>query len=264
MVSGLSGNRGGNGVGSVDAERNVQNREAPEGRALPFGSGFMKKRGGQGGGDCLERWDFGLAEEIARVEQAARDWGVHVDAVEGRFVGALLKAIEETGKTNLAALGDLEALFERARREGEADRRRIERMVEAGVNALAMAHRAAENAGVASAHAQQMIDESVAGIQKRVSKALVDQCPQWFTFEQTARHRLYAWRLAAWVAVAAVALFIAGGATMQWWSAKESAARQAVLEAVDRCWVEPRMVRTADGKTVEMCRLADLTTNRPN
>jgi hypothetical protein len=37
-----------------------------------------------------------------------------------------------------------------------------------------------------------------------------------------------------------------------------------VLEAVDRCWVEPRMVRTADGKTVEMCRLADLATNRPN
>ena len=213
MVSGLSGNRSGSGVGSVDAERNVQNEEAPEGRALPSESSgwrFMKNRGGQGGGDCLGRWDFGLAEEIARVEQAARDWGVHIDAVEGRFVGALLKAIEETGKTNLAALGDLEVLFERARREGEADRRRIERMVEAGVNALAMAHRAAENAGVASAHAQQMIDESVAGIQKRVSKALVDQCPQWFTFEQTARHRLYAWRLAAWVAVAAVALFIAG------------------------------------------------------
>ncbi|HEY5203129.1 MAG TPA: hypothetical protein VIJ63_00825 [Roseiarcus sp.] len=137
----------------------------------------MKNRGGQGGGDCLERWDFGLAKEIARVEQAARDWGVHVDAAEGRFVGALLKAIEETGKTNLAALGDLEVLFEKARREGEADRRRIERMVEAGVNALAMAHRAAENAGVASAHAQQMIDESVAGIQKRVSKGACRPVP---------------------------------------------------------------------------------------
>src|SRR6202522_3360778 len=230
MVSGLSGNGSGSGVGSVDAERNVQNEEAPEGRALPSelsGWGFMKKRGGQGGGDCLGRWDFGLAEEIARVEQAARDWGVHIDAVEGRFVGALLKAIEETGKTNLAALGDLEVLFERARREVEADRRRFERMVEASVNALAMAHRAAENAGGARAHDHQMIDESVAGIQKRVSKALVDQCPQWFTFEQTARHRLYAWRLAGWVAVGASALFIGGGATNPWGGAKESAHRQA-------------------------------------
>ena len=146
----------------------------------------------------IARRDFGLAEEIARVERAARDWGVHVDALEGQFVRALLKAIEETGKTNLATLGDLEALLERAHREGEADRRRIERMIEAGSNALAMADRASENAGVASARAQQMVDEGVAGIQARMSKALVEGCPQWLIFEQTARHRLYAWRLAAW------------------------------------------------------------------
>ena len=210
------------------------------------------------------RRNCGLAEEIARVERAALDWGLHADALEGRFVRALLKAIEETGRTNLATLGDLEALLERARREGEADRRRIERMIEAGSNALAMAHRASEDAGVASAHAQQMVDQSVAGIQARMSKALVEGCPQWLIFEQKARHRLYAWRLAAWVAAGAVAVFIAGVATTQWWNAKESAARQAMLEALDRCWVQPVMVRTGEGKTVEMCRLADLTTDRPN
>ena len=88
------------------------------------------------GATPVGRRDFGLAEEIARVERAALDWGVHADALEGRFMRALLKAIEETGKTNLATLGDLEALLERARREGEADRRRIERMIEAGSNAL--------------------------------------------------------------------------------------------------------------------------------
>ena len=232
--------------------------------------GGMERPGAREGTSANEgaapvgRRDFGLAEEIARVEQAARDWGVHIDAVEGRFVGALLKAIEETGKTNLAALGDLEVLFERARREGEADRRRIERMIEAGSNALAMANRASEDAGMASARAQQMVDQSVAGIQARMSKALVEGCPQWLIFEQKARHRLYAWGLAAWVAAGAVAVFIAGGITAQRWSARESATRQAVLEAVDRCWVEPMMVRMADGKTVEMCRLADLTINRPN
>ena len=66
------------------------------------------------------------------------------------------------------------------------------------------------------------------------------------------------------VAAGAVAVFIGGAAAMQWWNAKESAARQAMLEALDRCWVQPVMVRMADGKTVEMCRLADLTTDRPN
>ena len=32
------------------------------------------------------RRDFGLADEIARVEQAAIEWGLHVDALEGRFI----------------------------------------------------------------------------------------------------------------------------------------------------------------------------------
>jgi hypothetical protein len=210
------------------------------------------------------RRNCGLAEEIARVERAALDWGLHADALEGRFAQALLKAIGETGRTNLATLGDLEALLEKARREGEADRRRIERMIEAGSNALAMAHRAAENAHVASAHYQKTIDEGVAGIFARISKELVAKCPQWLNFEQNARHRQYAWRLAAKVLAAGVVLFIGGGVTMQWWSAKESAARQAMIEALDRCWVEPVMVRTSDGKTVEMCPLADLTPDRPD
>jgi len=212
----------------------------------------------------VARRDFGLADEIARVERAALDWGVHVDALEGRFVHALLKAIEETGKTNLATLGDLEALLERARREGEADRRRIERMIEAGSNALAMAHQATERAGLASVHAEEAIEESIARIAQEMSRALLSESQKWLVLKQTERNRREAWRLAGCVAAAAVAIFIGGGATMQWWSAKESAARQAVLEAVDRCWVEPRMVRTADGNTVEMCRLADLTTDRPN
>ncbi len=107
-----------------------------------------------------------------------------------------MKAIEETGRINLAALGDLHALQEQARREGEADRRRVERLIEATSNALAMAHRATENAGAASAHAQQMIDESVAGIQRRMSDALVKECPNWLILEQKFRHREYAWKLA--------------------------------------------------------------------
>ena len=53
---GVSGNRSGSRIGSVDAERNIQNEKAPEGRALPSelsGWGFTKKRSVQGGSDCL-------------------------------------------------------------------------------------------------------------------------------------------------------------------------------------------------------------------
>ena len=81
-----------------------------------------------------------------------------------------------------------------------------------------MAHRATENAGEASAHAQQMIDESVAGIQRRMSDALVKECPNWLILEQKFRHREYAWKLATRVAIGAIALFIAGYATSQYWN----------------------------------------------
>ena len=225
---------------------------APEGMSANEGAAPVGRR------------DFRLAEEIARVESAARDWGFHVDALEGQFVRALLKAIEETGKTNLAALGDLEALFETARREGEADRRRIERMVEAGVNALAMAHQATERAGLASVRAEGAIDDAIARIAAKMSGGPLSESQKWLVSKQRERNRREPSRLAAWVGAAALAGFIGGYGIMRWWSATESAAGQAVLEAVDRCRVEPRNVRTADGKTVEMCRLADLMTNRPN
>jgi hypothetical protein len=204
------------------------------------------------------RWQRASVEGLGAIlDEAERELGARVESVCAMFEEAVRKFRDDEALR-------VEALLEKARREGEADRRRIERMIEAGSNALAMAHRASENAGVASAHAQQMVDEGVAGIFARVSKALVEGTPRWFSFEQKARHRLYACKVAAWAVAGAVLVAFAGGTAMQWWTAKESAARQAMVEALDRCWVQPVMVRTADGKTVEMCRLADLTRDRPN
>jgi hypothetical protein len=84
---------------------------APEGTTVNVGAAPVGRR------------DFGLAEEVARVERAALDWGVHVDALEGQFVRALLKAIEETGKRILRRSAILRRCW----------RRRVEKAKPSGV-----------------------------------------------------------------------------------------------------------------------------------
>src|SRR5208282_4510445 len=66
-----------------------------------------------------------LDQHIRDVEQAAADWGVHTDKLEGRFVSALLAAIATSGRANLAALGDIERLLEKASARGEGELRRL-------------------------------------------------------------------------------------------------------------------------------------------
>ena len=160
--------------------------------------------------------------------------------------------------------GPGELIEESSRKFRDDEVRRVEVMLESGRVAINLAREANQTALVTADRAEQEFNKSVGRIAEEMSRALLAESQKWLVLKQTERNRRDAWRLAGCVAAAAVAVFIGGGATTQWWSAKESATRQAVLEAVDRCWVEPRMVRTADGKTVEMCRLADLTTNRPN
>jgi hypothetical protein len=153
---------------------------------------------------------------------------------------------------------------ESSRKFRDDEGRRVELLLESGRVAINLAREANQTALVTADRAEQEFNKSVGRVAEEMSRKLLAESQKWLLLKQTERNRREAWRLAGCVAAAALAVFIGGAAAMQWWSAKESAARQAVLEAVDRCWVEPRMVRMADGKTVEMCRLADLTTDRPN
>src|SRR5271156_2639475 len=126
-----------------------------------------------------------LKDHIREVEKAAADWGVHVDALEGRFIGALLAAILESGRTNLAVLGDIEALLERARATGEGELRRIGLMIEASQRTLSMAQEAAETSAVAGERAERVFNASVAKIAKELSVKLLDECQQWLVLKQT-------------------------------------------------------------------------------
>ena len=206
------------------------------------------------------------------MDEALRDEGFDAFGSHAVFVRWQRASVEALGAILVEAERELGARVERAgemidkssRKFRDDEVRRVEVMLESGRVAINLAREANQTALVTADRAEQEFNKSVGRIAQEMSRALLAESQKWLVLKQTERNRREAWRLAAWVAAAAVAVFIGGGATTQWWSARESAARQAVLEAVDRCWVEPMMVRMADGKTVEACRLADLTTDRPN
>jgi hypothetical protein len=210
-----------------------------------------------------------VAEEM---DEALREEGFGHDGSHAVFVRWQRASVEALGGILVEAERELGARVERAcamieessRKFRDDEGRRVEVMLESGRVAINLAREANQTALVTADRAEQEFNKSVGRIAEEMSRKLLSESQKWLLLKQTERNRREAWRLAGCVTAAALAVFIGGAAAMQWWSARESAARQAVLEAVDRCWVEPRMVRTADGKTVEMCRLADLTTNRPN
>ena len=206
--------------------------------------------------------DLDLKDHIRDVERAAADWGVHVDALEGRFIGALLAAIRESGRTNLAVLGDIEALLERTRATGEGELRRIGLLISAGRQTLNMAQQAAETSAASGERAEKVFNASVARIAKELSVKLLDECQQWLVLKQSARNRRDAWRLAVSVAAAALAVFVGGYATAGWRQDKETEAEQAVVAAVEECWKKPIMLNDGKGEPVEMCRLQYLVPKR--
>ena len=213
-----------------------------------------------------------LREALGDMDEALRDEGFDSLGSHAVYVRWQRSCVEALGAIVVEAERELGARVERAcatieessRKFRDDEVRRVEVMLESGRVAINLAREANQTALVTADRAEQEFNKSVGRIAEEMSRALLAESQKWLVLKQTERNRRDAWRLAGCVAAAAVAVFIGGGVTTQWWSAKESATRQAVLEAVDRCWVEPRMVRTADGKTVEMCRLADLTTSRPN
>jgi hypothetical protein len=104
-----------------------------------------------------------LREAAGDMDEALRDEGFESVGSHAVFVRWQRVSVETLERI----LGEAEALFDKSRGEGEAERRRIERMIEAGSNALAMAHQATEKARLASVHSAEAIDESIAGLPRR-------------------------------------------------------------------------------------------------
>src|SRR5258708_33657734 len=62
-----------------------------------------------------------FAAVLRQVEEAAREWGVRPDQLEGRFVSALMAAIGWSGRVSAAAQEEFNALVRRQRAAWEGE-----------------------------------------------------------------------------------------------------------------------------------------------
>ncbi|MBB4200889.1 hypothetical protein CCR94_00980 [Rhodoblastus sphagnicola] len=158
------------------------------------------------GGSAAHDLDWHIKE----VEAAAREWGVHADKIEGRFVSALLGAIVVSARTNEVAIEEAQRIIDGATAFGDKEVSRLKIMIAGGEKAIAIGKQAAETAIAAGERAEKEFQRSVAHIAKELSNRLIDSSQEWLVLKQTSRNRRDAWVLAMCVSVLAVGIFVGG------------------------------------------------------
>ena len=148
--------------------------------------------------------------QIKEVQDAAQDWGVQADAMEGRFVSALLAAIAASGQMNKATIEQVHRVVADAKAAGDIEVGRLKILFAGGNKAIELGRQAAETAIAAGQRAEQEFERSVAQIAKELSSRLVESSQQWLVLRQTSRNRRDAWILAVIVSIVAVGVFVGG------------------------------------------------------
>src|SRR5271154_5358924 len=169
------------------------------------------------------------------MDESLREEGFGHDGSHAVFVRWQRESVEVLGAILNEAERQLGARVERAcavieessRKFRDDEGRRVELLLESGRVAINLAREANQSALVTADRAEQEFNKSVGRIAEEMSRKLLAESQKWLLLKQTERNRREAWRLAGWVAAAALAIFIAGCATMGWWSARESATRPA-------------------------------------
>lgn len=186
-----------------------------------------------------------LGELVKGVEVAAREWGVRPDHLEGRFVSALLAALEWLARLIRAGAADMRVSSRDARAAAEADLARLRAAHEAEFTKLKTANQQAatllEQARVAVAGSEvqrervvgRFVEALVPEIAKGVGEAVV--------IRERRHNRKKQWGTAAGIAAVACGLVLGG---YVWGSqgtaeASQGAAAFAVVERVRRCEAAP-------------------------
>jgi hypothetical protein len=162
---------------------------------------------------------------LRQVEDAAREWGIRPDQLEGRFVSALMAAIGWCGRVSAAAQEEFKALFEQQREACEhelAAAREITRAARAGLtqahSALIVLQVEKENLTV------KMIKETLPLFAERLKEALIIREKRW---NDDVKRRRFA------TAGAVTLALVSGAYGLRAWQ------DSAVTGAFDRCLVHP-------------------------
>jgi predicted ribonuclease toxin of YeeF-YezG toxin-antitoxin module len=196
---------------------------------------------------------------LKEVEAAAREWGVHADRIEGRFVSALMAAIATSAGANKATIAEAQRVIDAAKAVGETEVGRLKILLAGGEKAIAVGRQAAETAIAAGERAEKEFQRSVAQIAKELSGRLIESSQEWLVLKQTSRNRRDAWMLAMAVAVLAVAIFVGGYAARAYQDDRALSAFYEVEARIAKCKLEAVSVRDSRGAVRPACWLDELT-----
>jgi hypothetical protein len=170
-------------------------------------------------------WVAELRRQCEAVKQAAEEWAVRWQAPEGRFVTALLSAIEALGRLSASVQGAIDAAGKERRKAAEAELAQARELRAAADAALRQVRNA--QASLVVEHESvtlRMIQETLPMFAERLQNVLVIREQRW---NADARRKRYA--LAGAVALG---VFLAGYGLASWQDS-------GLVDAFGRCLEHP-------------------------
>jgi hypothetical protein len=170
-------------------------------------------------------WVAEFRRQTEAIRQAGDEWAIRWQEPEGRFVSALLGAIEIVGRLTVAVQGSIDASAKEGRAAADAELAKARKLHDAAQLAL-MQVRNLELAATAEQEnlTVRMIDQTLPLFIERLEKVLVIREQAW---NERLKLRRYA------IAGAAVLGVFLAGFGLSWW---QDSAR---LAAIDYCWTHP-------------------------
>lgn len=170
-------------------------------------------------------WVAELRRQTEEIRKAGDEWAIRWQEPEGRFVSALLGAIEIVGRLTVAVQSSIDASAKDGRAAAEVELAKARELHKAAQLALTQVR----NLELAATAEQEnltvrMIDQTLPLFVERLEKVLVIREQAW--------NEGVKWRRYAMAGAAVLGIFLAGFG-LSWW---QDSSR---LAAMDYCWTHP-------------------------